>query len=110
MKIIFWNNEEQPTVAQAKFITYWALSNVCELSPGLIKAPIHIAQLSKDSSGHFVATEAGAVELEEHAAIMWETFTSLYFRSLIRTLLAADVTLKPQPFKVNSSMTSSSPF
>jgi len=70
MKSIFWKDEEQPTVPQAEFITYWALSNVCELSPGLIKAPIHITRLSKDSSGHFVANEVGADELEEHAASM----------------------------------------
>jgi hypothetical protein len=70
MKKIFWNDNELPTVAQAKFITFWTLSNVCELSPGGVKGPVHMTQVSKNSSGHSMAIEVGPEELEEHAAIM----------------------------------------
>lgn len=70
MKKVFWNNSEQPTLAEAKFITYWALSHVCELSPGLVRGPIQMAQLIKDGTGHFVAVEVSAPELDEHATSM----------------------------------------
>ena len=72
MKKVFLGEKEQPTVALAKFITYWTLSHVCELNPGGIKEPIQMAQLMKNEKGYFMANKLGEAELDEHDAITKE--------------------------------------
>ena len=69
MKKVFWGEGEQPEVRQAAFVTYWTLSHVCELSPGLIRGPIQMAQLLKNDKGYFKAALLSDPELQEHDAI-----------------------------------------
>lgn len=69
MRKIFWDSEK-PKVADAKFITTWALTHAIEVNPGGIKGPIQMAVIRKNEKDRYSAALVSAEEIEEHMDIV----------------------------------------
>jgi len=69
MRKIFWKTE-MPTVADAKFITTWALSHAIEVNTGGINGPIQMAAIRKNDKGRYSATMISDDEIREHLDIV----------------------------------------
>lgn len=69
MRKIFWDSEK-PTVADAKFITTWALTHAIEVNPGGIKGPIQMAAIRKNDRGRYSAAIISDEEIQEHMDIV----------------------------------------
>lgn len=63
---IFWSGGA-PTLQGGIFTTLWALKHACEVNPGGIKEPIHIAVLDRDptNKGRWRARKLDEAELKE---------------------------------------------
>lgn len=62
---VFWTDRKLPTLAEGIFCVNWALSMAIKINTGGVNGPIHIATLTKSSSG-FIAKELSEDELKEH--------------------------------------------
>ncbi len=69
MRKIFWNSEK-PTVADAKFITTWALTHAIEVNTGGINGPIQMAAIRKNDKGRYSAAMISDEDIQEHMDIV----------------------------------------
>ena len=76
-----------PSIPEGIFITTWVLSHVCEINPGGIKEPWHIAIIKRnpDARGRWHAKELSEDELNEHYSSVEEAYSHLSsFRSVLQ--------------------------
>ncbi len=66
MRKVFWNSD-MPTVAEAKFITTWALTHAIEVNTGGINGPIQMAAIRKNDKGRYSAAMISDSEIREHS-------------------------------------------
>jgi 20S proteasome alpha/beta subunit len=69
MRKIFWDSE-RPTVADAKFITTWALTHAIEVNTGGINGPIQMAAIRKTDKAKYSAAMISDEEIQEHMDIV----------------------------------------
>lgn len=69
MRKVFWKSDK-PTIADAKFITIWALTHAIEVNPGGIKGPIQMAVIRKNDKGRYSASMISDEEIQEHMDIV----------------------------------------
>lgn len=67
MREVFWE-KEQPTLQDGIFGVTWAIQHACDVNPGGIKGPVHIAVLERkaESRGKFGAYLLSDDDLREH--------------------------------------------
>jgi hypothetical protein len=69
LRKVFWPGEP-PEIQGGIFMAHWALMHACELNPGGIKEPIHIAVLAKKEDGTFATRFLTDAEKAEHRDII----------------------------------------
>lgn len=92
MRKIFWKTE-RPTVADAKFITTWALTHAIEVNPGGIKDPIQMAAIRKNDKGRYSAAMISDEDIQEHMDIVnaAESHLTSFKEILLGRQKAADI-------------------
>lgn len=76
LRKVFWPGDP-PEIQGGIFMALWALMHACELNPGGIKEPIHIAVLSKNKDGAFTTRFLTDEEKAEHQDIVGSAMSHL---------------------------------
>ena len=95
---VFWK-DGPPSLRGGIFTAYWALKHACELNPGGIQEPIHIATLciDKNDKGRVKARKLDADSLAEHGDMILSATERLRsFRDVLEGSVEATEVPKPQ--------------
>ena len=93
---IFWQ-DGPPTIQGGIFTALWAIKHACEVNPGGIKEPVHIAVLAHDESGKLKARMLTAEELAEHDNIVSDA--TRFFASYREIMEGSGAATLPDPPK-----------
>lgn len=92
LRKVFWR-DGAPPVEEGIFAAVWTLQHACEVNPGGINEPIHVATLSFDK-GKLGARMLGEAELAEHRNIVSDATKHMAsFKDIIQGKAAASVPL-----------------
>lgn len=94
LRQVFWH-DGPPKLHGGIFMALWALRHACELNPGGIKEPIHMAVLGREK-GKLRARKLGEDELMEHANMVQDATRHL---ASFREVLEGRTPTPPLPVK-----------